>query len=120
MKFIKTFESFHETGVDDGIGEVVPEYNPVLINKITEYVDDLATRGQYHEVAKMIGMKIPKEVSSDDMDSFWEKIRDKAIKFLVNNPELIGKEIGFDVYKVPGGDGVSRTNNVGGVWGQTR
>jgi hypothetical protein len=114
MKFIKKFEMFHQTGVNDG-GEVIPEYNPVLTLKIKEYVDELCTKGEYDELAKLIGEKFPKDLTSDQMEPYADKLREKAIKHLEKNPELIGKEINHMTYKVPGGDGISRTNKVGGT-----
>jgi len=117
MKFIKKFESFHKTGVDEG-GEMIPEHNPVLTLKIKEYVDDLCTKGRYDDLAKKIGEKLPKDLQSDQMEQYGDELRERAIKYLEENPELIGKEINYQTYKVPGGDGISRTNKVGGVWGQ--
>jgi hypothetical protein len=114
MKFIKKFESFHKTGVDEG-GEVIPEHNPTLTLKIKDYVDGLRTKGRYDELAKLIGEKLPKDLSSDDMDSYGDQLSDRVIKHLEENPELISKEIGIYTYKVPGGDGIARTNNVGGT-----
>lgn len=113
MKFIKKYESFHKTGVDEGTDEM-PEHNPVLKNKIVEYVDDLLTRGRYHDLAKLIGEKLP-ELSSDEMESYSDELREKVIAQLEKNPELIGKEINFMTYKVPAGDGISRTNKIGGT-----
>lgn len=113
MRFIKKFESFHKTGVDEG-GEEIPEHNPVLKLKIEEYVDDLLTRGRYHDLAKLIGQKLP-ELSSEEMESYSDELREKVIKQLEENPELIGKEINFQTYKVPVGDGIARTNKIGGT-----
>lgn len=114
MKIIKKFESFHKTGVDEG-GEVVPDHNPVLDLKIKDYVDGLCTKGRYEDLAKQIGTKFPKGLTSDGMDRYGDELRDRAIEYFKKNPELIGKEINYMAYKVPGGDGISRTNNVGGV-----
>ncbi len=114
MKFIKKFEMFHQTGVDDG-GEVIPDFNPVLDLKIQDYVDGLCTKGRYEDLAKKIGQKFPKDLSSDDMDAYCEELRNKAIKYFKRNPELIGGEIDYMTYKVPGGDGITRTNKIGGT-----
>jgi len=114
MKFIKKFESFHKTGVDEG-GEMIPKHNPVLTLKIKEYVDDLCTKGRYDDLAKKIGEKLPKDLQSDQMEQYGDELRERAIKYLEENPELIGKEINYMTYKVPGGDGISRTNKVGGT-----
>lgn len=115
MKFLKTFESFHETGVDDGTGEVIPEYNPVVDQKIKSFVDDILGRGGYVELAKMIGAKFPSDVPSEKMGQLESDLREKAMKFFGDNPEQLPSEIGFKTYKVPGGDGITRTNKVGGT-----
>ena len=117
MKFIKKFESFHKTGVDEG-GEMIPEHNPVLSLKIKEYVDGLITKGRFDDLAKIIGEKLPKDLESGQMDQYGDELGERAKKFLEKNPELIGKEINYQTYKVPGGDGIARTNKVGGVLGQ--
>ena len=114
MKLIKKFEMFHQTGVEDG-GEVVPEHNPVLDLKIKEYVEDMCTKGRYEDLSKQIGLKFPKNLSSEEMDEYGEQLKDKAINYFKKNPELIGKEINFMTYKVPGGDGITRTNKIGGT-----
>ena len=114
MKLIKKFEMFHQTGVDDG-GEVVPDHNPVLDLKIKDYVDDLCTKGRYEDLSKQIGDKFPKDLSSDDMEEYGNRLREKDIKYFKKNPELIGKEINYMTYEVPGGDGISRTNKIGGT-----
>jgi len=114
MKLIKKFEMFHQTGVDDG-GEVVPDHNPVLDLKIKDYVEDLCTKGRYEDLANQIGDKLPKDLSSDDMEEYGNQLREKAIKYFKKNPELIGGEIDYMTYKVPGGDGITRTNKIGGT-----
>jgi hypothetical protein len=120
MKYLKTFEMHSDTGLDDGVGEVIPDYNPDMNKKITDYIEDLAGRGAWEEIAKITKMDIPKNITSREMDEKGDEIKDKAIKHLIENPELLPQEIGFKTYKVPGGDGISRTNKLGGVWGQTR
>jgi|688.fasta_scaffold115894_2 hypothetical protein len=115
MKHIKKFESFHDTGVDDGGGEVIPEHNPVTDLKIKEFVEDTLNKGGYVDLAKMIGDKVPNDLTSDQMGEFEDQLKEKAIKFFTDNPEALPNEIGVNTYKVPGGDGITRTNKVGGT-----
>ena len=115
MKYLKKFESFHETGIDDAVGEVIPEYNPVMDLTIKNFVDDTCNRGGYADLAKMIGVKLPSEIPSDKMDGIESKLKKVALKFFTDNPEQLPSEIGMKTYKVPGGDGISRTNKVGGT-----
>jgi hypothetical protein len=115
MRFLKNFESFHDTGVDDGIGEVQPEYNPVLKQTIKEFVDDFCGRGGYVELAKKIGMKLPSNIPSDKMDQIESELKSNAMEFFNRNPEQLPNEVGFKTYKVSGGDGITRTNKVGGT-----
>jgi len=115
MKYIKHFESFHQSGVDDGSGEVMPDYNPILNQKVKDFVEDLFTKGRYEDCANMIGEKLPKGLESDEMDDYGDKLKSRAIKYFIENPELVSKEIDYQMFKVPGGDGISRTNNIGGV-----
>jgi hypothetical protein len=119
MKHLKKFEAFTDTGVDDGTGVGLPEYNPDLKLKITNYIDDLASRGAYHKIGKMIGTKINQNASQEQMDADWDGLRDRAIDYLVKNPEQLPEETGFKTFNVPAGDGIARTNKVGGVWGKT-
>ncbi len=115
MKYIRKFESFHETGVDDGVGEVIPEHNPVTDLKIQDFVEETLSRGGYVELAKMIGDKVPNDLSSDQMQGFEDDLKKNAMQFFKDNPEALPAEIGVNTYKVPGGDGITRTNKVGGT-----
>jgi len=120
MNYIKKFEAFHRSGIDDGASQNYPNYNPILNHKVKDFVDDLVTKGRFEDLASLIGEEFPKELSSDEMEDYQNSLEKKAIKFLIRNPELIEKEIDYQPYKVNGGDGIPRTNNVGGVWGQRR
>lgn len=105
MKFLKRFESFHDTGVDDGIGQVLPEYNPAKDQEIKNFIDET----NINQLSEIIGKKITHHVSEEDE----EKIKELAFKILKENPELIPSTPLMKQYKVPGGDGIVRTNKIG-------
>lgn len=115
MKFIKKYESFHGTGVDDGSGEQIPGYNPVINQRVREFVDSLCGKGRQDELAKIIGEKVPSDLGSDSMDEYEDKLKERVIKYLIDNPEALPSEVGINTYKVPAGDGITRTNKVGGT-----
>ena len=115
MIYLKQFEAFHRTGIDDGTSEVMPEYNPILNKKVEDFVNDLLSKGRYEDCAKLIGEKLPKGLETDQMDEYADGLKERAIKYFIKNPESIGNDIDYQMIKVPGGDGISRTNNVGGV-----
>lgn len=115
MKFIKKYESFHGTGVDDGSGEQIPGYNPVINQRVKEFVDSLCGKGRHDELEKLMGTKMPPNLSSDKMDEYEDSLKDRAIKYFVENPEILPAEVGINTYKVPAGDGIVRTNKVGGT-----
>lgn len=115
MKYLKKFESFV---TDDNRGEDTqfPQHNAALRTEVTEYVDTILNSNEYHELVEILGMELPKNVSGEEIDEFFDKVREKAIKHFIENPEQV-QEIGFKIqsYQVPGNDGVPRTNKVGGV-----
>jgi hypothetical protein len=46
---------------------------------------------------------------------YEENLKKIAIKFFTDNPERLPAEVGINTYKVPAGDGIVRTNKVGGT-----
>lgn len=113
MKFIKTFENFDPTGVDGGDLEVVPAYNPVVKQNATTFVDE-EFKKEYMSMIAASGVD-RSEYDESEMEEMFDKVREKAIEYYTRNPELIGKEIDVKKFPVPAGDGVVRTNKVGGV-----
>lgn len=115
MKYIRTFESFV---TDDNRGEDTqyPQHNAALKSEVTEYVDTILRSNEYHNLVELVGMKLPKNVSGEEIDEFFDEVREKAIEHFIENPEQI-KKLGFTInnYQVPGNDGVPRTNKVGGT-----
>lgn len=114
MKHLKKFESFVN---DDNRGEDTqyPELNIALKNEVTEYVDSLLNSNDYHSLVETLGMELPKNISGEELDKFFDEVREKAIEYFMKNPEEVQK-VGFKMnnFKVGGGDGVVRTNNIGG------
>lgn len=115
MKYIRTFESFV---TDDNRGEDTqyPQYNAALKSEVVEYVDGILNSNEYHKVVDLLGLELPKNVSGEEIDEFFDDVREKAIKYFMANPEQIEKT-GFSIktFNVPGNDGVPRTNKVGGT-----
>jgi len=115
MKYLKKFESFI---TDDNRGEETqyPELNVALKGKVTEYVDSLLNSNDYHSLVELLGLELPKEISGEDLDKFFDEVREKAIAYFMKNPEEV-QEVGFSInrFKVGGNDGVARTNNIGGA-----
>lgn len=116
MKYLRTFESFV---TDDNRGEDTrfPQYNAALKSEVTQYVDNILNSEEYQKLIELIGMEIPKNLSGQELDNFFDKVREKSIEYFMSNPEQIGKSGGFIINKfnVDGGDGVVKTNNIGGV-----
>jgi hypothetical protein len=123
MKWIKKYESFvNDNNRDSDSIDFLPKYNPVVRQQATEYVDSKLKSNEFADMFKVIGMTPPKELKSEDMDSLFDEVREKAIEFFVENPEEIGKEIKFS--SIPNGDKqklsnhtdrVPTTNNIGGT-----
>ena len=114
MKYVKTFEYFI---TDDNRGEddKYPELNPVLKKQVTEYVEDKLNSNQFHEIFHLLGLNPPKELTGEDFDKNFDDVKEKAIQYLLKNPEQLGKEVKFKQMPVNSGDGVARTNNIGGA-----
>jgi hypothetical protein len=116
MKYIRTFESFV---TDDNRGEDTqyPQHNAALKSEVVEYVDTILNSNEYSKLVDLLGMELPKNVSGEEVDKFFDEVREEAIKHFMANPEQLGKAGGFVINKfnVSGGDGIARTNNIGGV-----
>lgn len=116
MKYIRTFESFV---TDDNRGEDTqfPQHNAALKAEVVEYVDTVLNSNEYSKLVDLLGMEMPKNVSGEEVDEFFDDVREKAIEYFIKNPEQLGKTGGFVINKfnVAGGDGIARTNNIGGA-----
>jgi hypothetical protein len=122
MKWIKKYESFvNDNNRDADSIDFLPKYNPVVRQQATEYVEAKLKSNEFGDMFKVIGMDPPKDLKSEDMDSLFDEVKEKAIEFFVENPEAIGKEAQFssmankDKQKLSNETGrVPTTNNIGG------
>lgn len=123
MKWIKKYENFvTDNNRDTAAIDFLPKHNPVVRQQATEYVDDKLKSNDFADMFKVVGMEPPKELKSDEMDSLFDEVREKAIEYFVENPEAIGKEVKFssmansDKQNLSNqNDRVPTTNNIGGT-----
>ena len=122
MKWIKKYENFvTDNNRDTAAIDFLPKHNPVVKQQATEYVDDKLNSNDFADMFKVIGMEPPKDLKSEEMDSLFDEVREKAIEYFVENPEAIGKDIKFssmansDKQNLSNqNDRVPTTNNIGG------
>ncbi len=112
MKIIKKFESFHNTGVDEG-GEVVPKINPKRKQEAINFIDGLSPTNR-PLAFKWLGKKSPK-LSDPNFDSEFEKIKSQLVDYFLSNPNIRIGDIDIEKFTLPkkGGDGVARVQNIG-------
>ena len=118
MKYFKTFEEFQgmsSTGVDDTGGEVLPKYNPKIRQEVTNFLDDL-TPSNKPLVFKWLRMEEP-SLKDEEFDEKFEIAKKRLINFFEENPNISVSGIDIETFTIPGkrGDGVVRTNNIGGT-----
>lgn len=113
MKWIRTYETFVN---DDNRGDEIkyPELNPVVKIEASEYVDSKLKSNEYMEIFNIVGVEPPSDINGGELDDIFDEVREKAIEYYTNNPEEIKTPITHKTFNVNGGDGVARTNNVGG------
>ena len=114
MIYLKTFEGFHDDGIEID-SQTSPDYNPVIRHKAKEYIENIFNSGagaMVTTLCKEIGIAVPKT------DEELEIAQKKAIEYYIKNPERIKDISPPDHKKYPflTGDGISRTNNIGGVF----
>lgn len=114
MKFLKTFEKFHSTGLEDGQDQEFPKYNPKLRKQVTDFVDDLTPNNKLL-VFKVLRMEEP-SLNDEDFDEQFEVAKKKFIEYFESNPQLSIDLIDLETFTIPqkGGDGVPRVQNIGG------
>lgn len=117
MKFIRKFENFvNDLNREDQSTSFVHSYNPVNKVEAEKYVDSVIKAGDWDILFKVTGTEKPKgELSPEDFDEKFDDMREKAIKYFVENPKGIGAEPAIKSLPKPSGDGIPRTNNVGGT-----
>ena len=115
MKYLKQFETFSNTGVDDTGSEVLPKYNPKIRQDVVNFLDDLSPNNR-PLVFKWLGLEEP-SVTDPDFDEKFDNIKDQVIDFFESNPNIQVSSIDVDKFTIPkrGGDGIPRVQNIGGV-----
>jgi len=114
MRYIRTYEEYsHEDGLEVDT-QSYPEYNQKLRHDARKYVEEIFDRGAGQDVTAMckeIGIDPPKD------DEGLDQAQEKAIAYFTRNPERLRQFVPpqLGVVPVKTGDGVVRTNNVGGV-----
>lgn len=112
MKYIKKYENFSKDGIEVD-NQSYPEYNQEKNLSSKTYVEQIFSQGMgkcVFDMCSEAGVEVPKN------DTDLEKAKELCIDFYSKNPELIkSTEISFKTYPHKGGDGVVRTNNIGGV-----
>jgi hypothetical protein len=112
MHKLKTFETFSNTKLNS---EMYPELNPSLKLDATTYVDDMLAGDKFPQLFDLLDRKMPTESSGDEFDAAFDEIRELSIAYFLKNPEeMQNREVDITNIKVDGGDGVPRTNNIGG------
>jgi len=114
MKWIKKYETFVN---DDNRGEDTqyPELNPVIKMEAAEYVDSKLRSNEYAEIFNAVGVDLPQDLDSDELEKAFDQVREKAIQYYIQNPEEIKSPATHRTFKVNAGDGIPRTNRVGGT-----
>ena len=118
MKYFKTFEEFQgmsSTGVDDTGGEVLPKYNPKIRKEVVDFLDNLSPNNK-PLVFKWLRMEEP-SLKDEDFDEKFEYAKKRLVSFFEENPNISVSGIDIETFTIPGkgGDGVVRTNNIGGT-----
>jgi hypothetical protein len=113
MKWIKKYETFVN---DDNRGDEgsYPKSNALDRQKATEYVDNVLYSNKFKTIMDDLKIEPPKDLEGKDMDEYFDKeIREKAIDYYAKHG--VPGEVNMETYPVNGGDGIPRTNNVGGT-----
>lgn len=101
MKNIKYFENFDTT-------------SPVDIVQSKNWVENnLEKNLQY--ILKKIGYKIPKNLSSEEIEKEIDKVREMAHKYFSKNPKDMTQEPHVNFFQTSFGSIVPITNQTGGV-----
>lgn len=129
MKHLKKFDKFKESvGFGDSVSGIGADEgtfdhsnSPVLRQQVQAYVDEILYSNQSKIIFDALGLEQPKELEGAEMDSMYDEIRDKAIKFFMKHPHKMVDIQEMDIKQTPidarstNTDGVPRTNNIGGT-----
>jgi len=116
MKNIKKFESFiNDTNRDSQSLDLLPKYNPIIIKRAKEYVEELS-KSKFRLIFDIARMEFPRFISSQDMDEVFDEAKEKAVEYFIEHPEAIGDEkMILKQFPQNGGDGIPRVQNIGGT-----
>ncbi len=114
MRYIRTYEEYsHEDGLEVDT-QSYPEHNQKLRHDAIKYVEEVFANGAGQAVTALC-----KEVGIDPPldDEGLDAAQRRATEYFTQNPERMGEIIPpqMSVVPVKTGDGVVRTNNIGGV-----
>lgn len=101
MKRVKYFENFD-----------IP--SPKDMTQSKNWVDNNIERNLQY-ILKKIKYKIPKNLTSDELDKEIDKVREMAYKYFTENPKDITQEPNINFVRVSMGSIVPKTNQTGGV-----
>jgi hypothetical protein len=117
MKWIKTYETF-TTDDNRGDDQQYPQYNQALRQEAKKWVEAIRNSENRFYLFKIAGLKLPKEIHSDEMDKIFDEAEEKAIDYFVRHREEIGQKVDFTAQPIviPGakGYGIPTMNNIGG------
>ena len=131
MKTFKEFESMiNDDSRDSASIDFLPKHNPVVQQNAKKYIEEYIEKESLTSLLnliknsnmdikgllKRVGKKSIDEITEEELfnDENFDEIKQKLIDYFIENPEAIGKGIPMKKYKVNGGDGIPRTNNLGG------
>jgi len=117
MKYLINFKTFETVGFGDsvtGIGADEGTFDhtnsPVTRQHAEAFVDDLI-KSQEKFLFKELGIKKPK-LDGAELDSFYDQIRDKAIKYFTKHPHRMINTNEMDVKGIPVTNGAINDVNV--------
>jgi hypothetical protein len=112
---MKKFETFINDDNRDATSlDLLPKHNPVVNLGAKEYVEEMVDKNDFELLfrAARVSPKKPMEALSDQ--DITDKIKQRAVDYYIKNPEAIGRGLPALPPLKKSGDGISRTNNLGG------
>ena len=108
MKYLKLFEDFTNDENRGNHATFDHSKNPVIREKVKEYVKGLLHSNQYKIIFDLLGLEAPKDLEGQEMDGTFDDVEQKAIEFLMKHPEQMTIDLeGEDISKMP----VASSNN---------
>lgn len=115
MKYIKQFDSFSPTGIDDIGSEVLPKYNPKRKKEAVDFIEDLSPSNR-PLVFKWLGMEEP-SLNDPDFDSKFDVAKEKLVNYFESNPNIQISSIDIERFTLPGKNSnrIPKVTNIGGT-----